>query len=89
MREMRSAAPVPLPSPSRAAAHSPVGWGLKVCSPPGGQGGADVAAGRRGDRQDLEQMAEEHIEPTGQDDRRRQRQDPRQDDVAHGRPLQP
>jgi len=36
-----------------------------------------------------EQMAEEHEEHAGQDDRRRQGQDPRQDHVAHGRPLQP
>jgi hypothetical protein len=36
-----------------------------------------------------EQVAEEHEQPAGQDDRRRQGQDPRQEHVAHGRPLQP
>jgi hypothetical protein len=81
--------PCPSPPPARRGRICRSARDLQASSAPGGQGGADFAAGLRGNRQHLEQMAEDHIEHTGQEDRRRQRENPRQDDVAHGRPLQP
>jgi hypothetical protein len=79
---------LPLERAGGAAFACPLG-ALKPSHPVEARGCAHVAAGRRGNHPNLEQRVEKHIEPTGQDDRGRERQDPRQENVAHGRPLQP